>query len=382
MISKKILDKNKAKPGFTLAEALIAMMIIGVIAMLVLPGLKKYSSKHAFAAQLKKDYMTLNTSLDAVFADDYDIEIEDIGGDKFFTDKMVPTFNVVLTCDATNMKESEEGKLDGCFGADIQGLSITPNNAVILADGSTIGNNNMEYIVDVNGPALPNVVGADIFTYELKKVKGDNLDPSASDEESAGTAGTLAMFTPMLHSALNSVNNALIPAAYAAVWTETPTMQGDDVFQHHYGDNISDHQSVTHGGGGGGGGGGSSRPNGNVGPEEITCMPGYDCDEDGPGGGTPGGGTPGGGTPGGGTPGGGTPGGGTPGGGTPGGGTPGGGTPGGGTPGGGTPGSSTGTGSVTDDGTYTAGWKFVPTGVTVDVMNNGWKIKDWDNKEE
>ena len=40
------------KRGFSLAEALITLTIIGIIAMLVLPGLRKYSSLHAFAAQL------------------------------------------------------------------------------------------------------------------------------------------------------------------------------------------------------------------------------------------------------------------------------------------------------------------------------------------
>lgn len=238
--------------AFSLAEVLIAMTIIGIIAMITIPGLKKYTSQHAFVTQLKKDYMTLNQSLDFAFADDVSVDIDKIGGTKFFKENLMPTFNAIKICDASNMYASEDN-INGCLASENEGLTLTPQNAVILADGSTIANDNMYYVVDVNGPNLPNVVGADIFTFELKKVKGEALDPDA--EEDGATTGTLAMLTPMLNKALEMANNAFIPAAYAInnINREDSLMRPD-----------------------GGGGGSSSSYNG--GPLTPECMPGYDCD--------------------------------------------------------------------------------------------------------
>lgn len=251
--------KRNFMNAFSLAEVLIAMTIIGVVAMLVIPGLKKYTSQHAFVTQLKKDYMTLNQSLDLAFADDISIDIEKMGGSKFFTDKFAPALNSIRICDASNMYASE-GNINGCLASENEGLTLTPQNAVILADGSTIANDNMYYIVDVNGPNLPNVVGSDIFTFELKKVKGEGLDPDA--EEDGATTGTLAMLTPMLNKALEMANNAFIPAAYAINSSNNHVV--DSIMRPDYGINA------------GGGGGGSSSYNG--GPLTPECMPGYDCD--------------------------------------------------------------------------------------------------------
>lgn len=251
--------KRNFMNAFSLAEVLIAMTIIGVVAMLVIPGLKKYTSQHAFVTQLKKDYMVLNQSLDLAFADDISIDIEKMGGSKFFTDKFAPALNSIRICDASNMYASE-GNINGCLASENEGLTLTPQNAVILADGSTIANDNMYYIVDVNGPNLPNVVGSDIFTFELKRVKGEGLDPDA--EEDGATTGTLAMLTPMLNKALEMANNAFIPAAYAINSSNNHVV--DSIMRPDYGIDA------------GGGGGGSSSYNG--GPLTPECMPGYDCD--------------------------------------------------------------------------------------------------------
>lgn len=260
-------QKRNCIVAFSLAEVLIAMTIIGVVAMLVIPGLRKYTSQHAFVTQLKKSYMTLNQSLDFAFADDIGVDIEKIGGSKFFQENLMPTFNAIKICNSGNMYASEDN-INGCLASENEGLTLTPQNAVILADGSTIANDNMYYIIDVNGPNLPNVVGSDIFTFELKKVKGEGLDPE--DKEEAATTGTLAMLTPMLNKALEMANNAFIPAAYAINRPNDHVvdsiMRPDYVMRPEYGIDA----------GGGGGGGGSSSYNG--GPLTPECRPGYDCD--------------------------------------------------------------------------------------------------------
>ena len=51
---------NKNKNGFTLAEVLITLGIIGVIAALVIPGLIENTEKRQTVEKLKKVYSTIS----------------------------------------------------------------------------------------------------------------------------------------------------------------------------------------------------------------------------------------------------------------------------------------------------------------------------------
>ena len=110
-------QKRNCIVAFSLAEVLIAMTIIGVVAMLVIPGLRKYTSQHAFVTQLKKSYTTLNQSLDFAFADDIGVDIEKIGGSKFFQENIMPTFNAIKICNSSNMYASEDN-INGCLASE------------------------------------------------------------------------------------------------------------------------------------------------------------------------------------------------------------------------------------------------------------------------
>ena len=359
--------KNTKQTGFSLAEALITLTIIGIIAMLVVPGLRKYSSKHAFAAQLKKDYMTLNNSLDYVLADDFEVDIEEMGGSAFFLEKMVPTFNTIMQCSGSNMYASEGGR--GCFGTDSQGLSVTPSNAVMLADGSTIGNSNMYYIIDVNGPNLPNIEGADIFMYELRRVKSDFKTPDAEDDE---TTGTVAMLTPVVNGALNKISNVFVAPAYADQQYYKENEYGEQEFEpedeRRGGAYIPDNPKPD-----------NPKPDNKTpdNPKPDNQTP----DNPKPDNPTPDNPKPANPTPDNPTPDNPKPANPTPDNPTPANPTPNNPTPNNPTPA--TPNSSSSSGgynsgSVTSDGTYTAGWRFVPIGKAKEVMDNGWKIEDWD----
>lgn len=168
---KKIYKYNRA---FSLAEVLITLSIIGVIALLTVPTLKRYTSQQSYVTQLKKDYTIMNNALDYTFADDLTLDIKKVGGNKFFTDYMTPKFSAIRIC---------KGSTGGCFASGVKDIVSTPSNAVILADGSAIGNNGMNYIIDINGPTLPNVIGADIFEFNLQIVKGNNIDPDEEDPD-------------------------------------------------------------------------------------------------------------------------------------------------------------------------------------------------------
>lgn len=145
--------------AFTLAEALLTLVIVGVVAALTIPGLKKYTERQTLATQLKNGYSTLNKSLDYVLASDDTIDIAKIGGDAFFTNHMIPNLNVAKSCTDANMSE--------CIPDDTDNLPFKPKNAVVLVGGFTIANNGMDFIIDANGPSEPNVFESDIYQYKL-----------------------------------------------------------------------------------------------------------------------------------------------------------------------------------------------------------------------
>lgn len=60
---KKFIGGNMQKYGFTLAEVLITLGIIGVVAALTLPGLVQNHAKITVEAKLKKFYTNINQAI-------------------------------------------------------------------------------------------------------------------------------------------------------------------------------------------------------------------------------------------------------------------------------------------------------------------------------
>ena len=171
MLSQKIYSQKYA---FTLAEALLTLVILGVVAALTVPGLKKHTDRQTLATQLKNGYSTLNKSLDYAYALDDSIDISKIGGDVFFTTHMMPNMNIATYCNESNMSK--------CIAGDATGLPFTAKNAVVLTGGFTIANNGFDFLIDVNGPNEPNQFDVDIYQYKLSQ---ESIAPESSEDSSA-----------------------------------------------------------------------------------------------------------------------------------------------------------------------------------------------------
>ena len=215
---------KKKRKAFTLAEALVVIAILAIIAGITIPVVKKQSFNEQTTTQLKKGYQSLEASLDGAIVDNG--PIDNWTGDKF-QKYIVPQLKTIKKCSAADISD--------CFSGSISGLT----SAVVLPDKVVIANSGDDYYIDVNGPAAPNQIDVDIYKFVLQKVEDDSDD----------TAGVLAM-----------LNNMFIPSAYAAVFTETPTMQGDDIWSHHVTDNNAAMDRFESATGGGGGGGSSPKP--------------------------------------------------------------------------------------------------------------------------
>ena len=160
------------KSGFTLAEVLVTLMIIGVIAAMTIPSLMQSTSQQEYKAAFKKavsminQAVTLNYALDGMDGTDYQ-------GTSFFN-LMTQRLNV-MSQDAGNY---ELYTADGMFFKATAGAGSCE-----IAKGNGDDNICANVTVDVNGMKGPNKVTAsteavyDIFTiavYPQRAVPGDS----------------------------------------------------------------------------------------------------------------------------------------------------------------------------------------------------------------
>ncbi len=169
------------KCGFTLAEVLITLAIVGVVAVLTLPNLIADYQKKQTVTKLKRVYTTFANAFEMAKVDhgDYgDWEWEHIPTDAgarsqyFMNTYVFPYLSVVKTCIPSTTKE--------CFAENSTLLNGTVNTGIygekhvgfILKDGTTVeawagGDSYLPhalFFVDINGFKKPNKVGRDIFT--------------------------------------------------------------------------------------------------------------------------------------------------------------------------------------------------------------------------
>ncbi|MFA7659504.1 MAG: type II secretion system protein, partial [Candidatus Gastranaerophilaceae bacterium] len=188
-------NSSTFQPAFTLAEVLITLGIIGVVAGLMIPGVIAESQKAGYVAGARKAYSLWNQALIQMAADGGCIGdlscFFDSADNKTMGDKIVKYFNVAKNCDTTT---------SGCFSATVaqnfDGTNIASgyDNAgyyrFITADGMSIflsgsslgcsasGDTCMTYFyVDVNGLKKPNAFGRDIFYFKIANTNGPALYP-------------------------------------------------------------------------------------------------------------------------------------------------------------------------------------------------------------
>lgn len=158
------------KSGFTLAEILITLGIIGVITMLTMPTLISNYQKKVFSAQIHEAYSILNRATEGYFVGKGTVNIREAGLDSTqgIYDFLTSSFKVTHDC---------TGKPQNCFAdsyKNIQGDAVDPyidtqtpcaqiaSGAVICIQGLP-GDNFGGVVVDVNGKKGPNTVGRDVF---------------------------------------------------------------------------------------------------------------------------------------------------------------------------------------------------------------------------
>ena len=215
----------KKKPAFTLAEVLITLGIIGIVAALTLPTLISNHNKRVWATQLERDVNYIQNNLRKIMADE---EVDDLfntsvvytsaGGDyleyRFAENKLSDYLNLKQVSDNSKFKSFINSSLYG--GSDYKGFNLNDGsciafddeggNIVYVGQGSFEDHVDFGFLIDVNCDRAPNKGGRDrfkisinnqakiVFPYSLNKdsvlsfCESQSLgdDFSGLDDETAG----------------------------------------------------------------------------------------------------------------------------------------------------------------------------------------------------
>ena len=185
----------KGFKGFTLAEVLITLVIIGVIAAMTIPTLINKTNNQEYVSRLKKAYSTMAQATNRIIAEEGNPRA-DIGGWATSDENVYNLYKKYLN----NTKECGEGG-SGCFAGTYKRLNGTSGSyegqyALVLSDGTEIRfggpssdcssssdgswNYCLKMLVDINGAKKPNFVGKDAFIFILKE---DGLAPIGCDTD-------------------------------------------------------------------------------------------------------------------------------------------------------------------------------------------------------
>lgn len=205
--------------GFTLAEILVTLLIIGVIAAFTIPVLYQNYLKKQYVTSLKKFYTTASQALQNM-AGDFGC-VNDFKCTGLFSSTgtnsitlgvaLSPYFNITKSCPSTNQgcwPDNTNNYYDGT-GTNWQydaangykfittdGMSVFVGNYAIDCDTPTYSNGktgNMTQVcgylrVDVNGLKGPNCYGRDTFFFWITNGKGAVLYPlGGADDKYGGT---------------------------------------------------------------------------------------------------------------------------------------------------------------------------------------------------
>lgn len=167
---------NIQQKGFTLAEVLITLGIIGIVAAMTMPTLIGKYQKKQTAVQLKKVYTEMSQAVALSELDNGDVKYWDYNlGAKDFYDKYMKKY-LKKTSELTYGQYKSHVTLKNINGTACSEAWCTYSisHYVKLADGSIIGfseyvgGNYKAFVVDLNGYKNPNTTGKDYFVFTIQ----------------------------------------------------------------------------------------------------------------------------------------------------------------------------------------------------------------------
>lgn len=173
------------KRGFTLAEVLITLLIIGVVASLTIPAIMNNTKDAEYNTGIKKAYADLSSAIKIIQVNNGG-SVAKVGADGGSTGHMElrNDFCSVMTCVkkdmATNIfsgityKLYEAGNWGGTFNISIDMAAILSNGSLLYFQSynscTMNGLNVCGYIdIDINGTKGPNMWGKDLYEFYIAR---------------------------------------------------------------------------------------------------------------------------------------------------------------------------------------------------------------------
>lgn len=175
---------NKYKKAFTLAEVLITLGIIGVVAAITIPTLINRTHEKEYVSALKKSFSVLANAQSLAENEEgsvmsWSYTSDEAQNAKIVFDNLKPHLSILKDC----------AYADGCWAPTVYScnnaggpwnLTNTERYWFTLTDGTFVGilapsapsdASPIAFYIDVNGIKKPNAVGIDIFQVGMKNNK-------------------------------------------------------------------------------------------------------------------------------------------------------------------------------------------------------------------
>ena len=185
------------KKGFTLSEVLVTLGIVGVVAVLTVPGVMKNYSNKMYTTELQKVYTQLADAAQAIMNDEhvdnfYETSVSAICTEDGKKCEVGPKGFLNRYIKSTKKDCGDKGETQGtCISSNgnykaMNSANITPpssrssycvqttSGAAICSLGNVnyVGENRLpilSFIVDVNGLSQPNIAGRDVFSMDIRQ---------------------------------------------------------------------------------------------------------------------------------------------------------------------------------------------------------------------
>ncbi len=203
------LNSLKPQKAFTLAEVLITLAIIGIIATLTISPFIRSHEKHTYYAKFAKMYSVLNSALNRAIIEK---------GNTIYWSKstdcadFIKHFRVQKECTGSDDSNCFAESYKTINGRDVSNSYLLRNNSALfdretqnrvvkLQDGSIIRSmgSNVSYTIcsvtfDTNGPKGPNVAGRDLFV--LAVYENNTIAPPSGWYNGKDSNGKLILIKP------------------------------------------------------------------------------------------------------------------------------------------------------------------------------------------
>ncbi|MBP7211831.1 type II secretion system protein [bacterium] len=175
--------------AFTLAEVLITLGIIGIVAALTIPTLMQKSQERETVSKLKKVYSTLSNAYNLAVNDEGNPDEWDLdtNNNRILT-YLMPHLNVLKDCTKNSISDCNIN-LKYKYLNGVNATSYNSYPGIFLSDGTLILSQKLsepncsgkrgeslplsnicgEYYIDINGIQKPNILGKDMFYFYLSE---------------------------------------------------------------------------------------------------------------------------------------------------------------------------------------------------------------------